>query len=156
MELEMWLFILLWAILETAFLPAPTEVVIVPLVASQHLDPLTVGVVGTVGSVVGAFIDYALGQRSFALIDSHFNITKKVNRFTERFSRIARYGYPVLLVLGRAFPLGTLKPLMLVCGATRYDLKAYTFLIIGSSFIRYIAAATIGSLLAYILHVMGL
>jgi len=149
MIFEVYVIIFVWAILEIAFLPLPTEVLIIPLVASQHVSPIAVAVVGALGSTVGGLLDYALGRVAFDFIDSRLKITTRIDRFQKRFPRIAKYGFSALLVFGRVFPLGTMKPLMLFAGASRYDLRVFCVLVAGSSFIRYIDAATIGSILTW-------
>lgn len=139
-----------WAILEMAFLPVPTEIFIIPLVVSRPVDPLTVAVVGALGSTVGGLVDYAIGKEAFDFVDSRFDITNRVTRFQKRFRIIAKYGLPGLLAFGRAIPLGTTKPLMFLAGATRYDLRMFCVLVAGSSFIRYADAATFGAIFTYI------
>ena len=150
MTFEVYVVVFAWAIIEMSFFPLPTEIFIVPLVASQHVNPMGVAVVGALGSTIGGLIDYAIGRKAFDLMDSRFSINNRVARFKKRFPSIAKYGLPGLLAFGRAFPLGTTKPLTFVAGATRYDLRMFCVLVAGSSFIRYALAATLGSILAYI------
>lgn len=141
----------IWAVAETAIIPAPTESIVIPLVVSTNINPLAVAIVGTMGSVVGATIDYYIGQRAFARLDARFALAKRVGRLEKRFHRLAKYGLPGLLVMGRMFPIGSLKPIMLVAGGTNYDKRTYILVIAGSSFVRYLAAATVGSLLSYLI-----
>jgi len=149
MIFEVYIIIFVWAILEIAFLPFPTEVLIIPLVASQHVNPLAVAVVGTLGSTLGGLLDYALGRVAFDFMDSRLKISNRIDRYQKRFPRIAKYGLPALLVFGGVFPLGTMKPFMLLAGASRYDLRMFCVLVGGSSFVRLIVAATIGSTIGW-------
>jgi membrane protein YqaA with SNARE-associated domain len=135
-----------------AIIPAPAEIVVIPIVASTNTNPLAVAFVGTIGSVIGAAVDYWLGQKAFSRLDARFALTMKVRRFEKRFHRFSRYGLTGLLVMGRMFPVGTfLKPAMLLAGGTGYDKRTYFLVIAVSSFVRYLSAATVGSLLSYLM-----
>ena len=146
------LLLLVWSIAEMAIIPIPTEFLVIPLVASRGLHPLIVSSIGTLGSAIGAVIDYYLGATAFILLDSKFAINKRVERTKKRFQRIARYGFPGLLIIGRLVPFAVLKPVMIAAGAARYDKRVFIVVIILSSFVRYFVDATVGSLLS-LLHV---
>lgn len=144
------MIIFLWAIAEVAIIPAPVELVIIPLTASQNLNPIVVAAIGTLGSITGAMIDYYVGQKAFTLLDSRFALARKVRYLEKRFHRITKYGFAMLLILGRAFPLGTLKPVLFFAGGMNYNKRTYILVIAVSSFVRYLVAATVGSLLSLI------
>jgi membrane protein YqaA with SNARE-associated domain len=151
LDVQLLVLLLLWSIAEMAVVPAPTELLVIPLTASREVNPLIVALVGTVGSMIGGLIDYYLGQRAFVLLDQRFGIAKRVKDIENRFHRLAKYGFPGLLVVGRAFPLGSLKPVMILAGCVNYDKRIYLMIIALSSFVRYLVAATVGSLLSLLL-----
>jgi len=151
LDAQLLLLLLLWSIAEMAVVRAPTELLVIPLTASQNLNPLIVAFVGTVGSVIGGMIDYYLGRRAFVLLNEKFAIAKRVKDIQKRFHRLAKYGFPGLLAVGRVFPLGSLKPVMIFAGCINYDKRNYLLIIAASSFVRYLVAATVGSLLSLLL-----
>ncbi len=151
LDAQLILLLLLWAIAEMALVPAPTELLVIPLTVSQSVNPLIVASVGTVGSMIGGLVDYYLGRRAFLLLNSRFGIAKRVKSIEKRFSRFSKYGFPGLLAVGRLFPLGSLKPVMIFAGCVNYDKRIYLLIIGLSSFVRYLIAATAGSLLSFLL-----
>lgn len=152
MQLEILLLLFVWSVAETAMIPAPAEIVVIPLVASTNTNPFAAALVGTIGSVIGAAVDYWLGQKAFSRLDARFALMMKVRRFENRFHRLAKYGLTGLLVWGRVFPVGTfLKPTMILAGGTDYDKRTYFLVITACSFVRYLSAATEGSLLGYLM-----
>jgi len=151
LDAQLLMLLLLWSIAEMALVPAPTELLVIPLTASQNVNPFIVALVGTVGSMIGGMIDYYLGQRAFAVLNARFGIAKRMEDIQKRFHRLAKYGFPALLAIGRAFPLGSLKPVMIFAGCVNYDKRNYLLIIALSSFVRYLVAATVGSLLALLL-----
>jgi membrane protein YqaA with SNARE-associated domain len=108
--------------------------------------------IGTVGSAIGAIIDYYLGALAFLLLDSKFAINQRVEYAKKRFPRVANYGFPGLLIVGRLLPFAVLKPVMIAAGAIRYDKRIYIAIIVLASFVRYFFAAEIGSLLHVWIH----
>jgi membrane protein YqaA with SNARE-associated domain len=150
LDFELLMLLLVWSIAEMAIVPAPMELFVIPLTASQNVNPLIVATVGTGGSVIGGMIDYYLGQRGFGLLNARFGITMRVKAIEKRFHWVAKYGFPGLLAIGRAFPLGSLKPVMILAGCVNYDKRMYIVIIALSSFVRYLVAATVGSLLAFL------
>lgn len=145
------LLLFLWSIVETAIAPVPTEIIVVPLVAAADLNPLFAAMVGTVGSLIGGMIDYLAGEKAFNLLDSRFRIAHRVSNLERRFGRISKYGLPGLIAIGRLLPFAGLKPLMLLAGCLKYDKRTYVLVIVSSSFVRYLVAATVGSLLVYLI-----
>ena len=145
------LSLFLWSIAEMAIVPVPAEIVVVPLVAAANLNPLIVAIVGSLGSSIGGMIDYVTGEKAFSYLDSRFQIALRVSKVEKRFRRIEKYGLPGLIAIGRLFPFASLKPIMFFAGCVKYDRRTYLSIIVGSSFVRYLVAATIGSLLAYLI-----
>jgi len=133
-------------------LPVPTELLVIPLVASQHLNPLVVSIIGAVGSMIGGLIDYYLGRIAFIMLDSRFAIGMKVENVKSRFKHIARYGFPGLLIFGRLVPFMVLKPIMVLAGGVKYDMRMFIVVIVLVSFVRYFADATVGSFLSLLTH----
>jgi len=156
MIIEVYISVLLWAILEMAFLPLPAEILIVPLAASQQVSPVAVAVIGAIGSTIGGLIDYAIGRTVFDRLDRRLHIASRVDALQKRFPRMAKYGLLGLIAFLRVFPLGTTKMLVLYAGAGRHDLRALCVVIAGSSFIRYFDAAAVGSVIAYVTQFLRL
>jgi membrane protein YqaA with SNARE-associated domain len=131
-----------------AILPIPTEVLVIPLVASQSLNPVLVACIGAVGSAIGALIDYYLGVIGFSVLDSKFALTKRVAKAKRLIPRVAKYGLPGLLIVGSLIPFAVLKPVIISAGAVKYDRRIFIVIIVLSSFVRYFADASVGSLLS--------
>jgi len=145
------LLVLVWAILETSVVPAPTEAIVVPLMVTYSLDPVTVIILGTVGGTLGALIDYVLGLAMFEALDRRFALRGKIEKSNARFRVFKWFGLPGLLFVGRIFPLGTLKPIMLLAGSLRYGIGRYVLIMAIATSIRYFIAANGGVLVSHLL-----
>jgi len=141
-----------WSIVEMGLLPIPTDIFVIPLVASENLNPLIVAAVGAVGSIFGGLIDYYLGRTAFMVLDSKFSIAMRVENVKLRFKRVAKYGFPGLLIFGRLIPFMVLKPIMVLAGGVKYDARIFITVIFAASFARYFADATAGSVLSLLIH----
>ena len=152
MEVGALVILFFWSIVEMGLLPIPTDLLVVPLVASENLNPLIVATVGAVGSIFGGLIDYYLGRFAFMALDSKFSIAMRVEKVKLRFKRVANYGFPGLLILGRLIPFMVLKPVMVLAGGVKYDTRIFILVIFVASFVRYFADATVGSVLSLLTH----
>jgi membrane protein YqaA with SNARE-associated domain len=151
MAWNIYLFVIVWSLLECSVLPIPTELVMIPYIAlTNHAMPsiILIGISGSAGSTLGASLDYFLGMKIFTSLDKRFGLKRKVENQTRRYSRFGKYALVLALVLGRVFPI-SLKPILLFAGATRFDLRAYLATIAASSFIRYALASTMISILGF-------
>ncbi len=144
--------IFIWSILESAILPIPTEVIIIPYTAVSNINSLIIALVGSVGSLIGAIMAYYIGLKG---IDKLSKILDKDVRsmamgFIQKYKKFGQYGFIIALAFGRLFPL-SLKPLMFYAGAIRFKLLDYLIVILVCSFIRYFIAASIGESIASLL-----
>ena len=134
-----------------AVVPVPAEILVVPIVAAANLNPIFAATIGTVGSLIGGMFDYVAGEKAFSFLDSRLQIAHRVSNIEKRFGGVEKYGLPGLIAIGRLFPFASLKPIMFLAGCLKYDKLRYVCVIVCSSFVRYLVAATVGSLLAYLI-----
>ena len=151
------LAILVWSILESAFLPIPAEAVIIPYVAISSINPIQIAMIGSIGSLIGSIIDYLIGFAAINKLSRIFgiDIKDKASKLVLRYKRFGQYSFIIALAIGRLFPL-SLKPLMFFAGAIRFKLINYVIVILICSFIRYYIAAAIGENVINLLNSIGL
>jgi len=149
--------IFIWSILESAILPIPAEVIIIPYAAVSNINSILIATVGSVGSLIGAFIDYYIGLKGIDKLSKILgkDLRSMATGFIQKYKRFGKYGFMITLAFGRLFPL-SLKPLMFYAGAIRFKLLDYSIVILICSFVRYFIAATIGESIASLLISLGL
>jgi membrane protein YqaA with SNARE-associated domain len=128
------------AVLESFIFPVPTAAIIAPA-TGFGLDPLTVTIVATIGSVMGALVGYALGLHlGHPVAERYFR--KHIPKVEKWFDR---YGAWAILIA--AFTPVPFKVFTWCGGIFRMDLKKFITASVVGRFFQFLLFAYAGSLL---------
>ncbi|MCQ0989663.1 YqaA family protein [Jiella marina] len=111
--------------IESSVFPIPPDVLLIPMVIAERAKWIRIALVATVGSVLGAFLGYAIGALFFDLIGRPIlEIYGKADDFalmTERYNEWG--GWAVLFAALTPFPY---KVLTIFSGVTGLNLVVFT------------------------------
>lgn len=146
--------LLLISVVDSSFIPLPipgvTDIMLV-LYAANHVHPILLVVLATVGSALGGFLSHAVGQAGgMAFLEKRVSkrILDRVTKWVENHSIIA-IALPAILP-----PPMPLSPFVLVAGAVHMSRQRFMVAFTGSRLVRHIIAVWLG--IRYGTHVLAL
>ncbi|MCS4542385.1 MAG: VTT domain-containing protein [Euryarchaeota archaeon] len=126
-----YLYLSLLMVLDTAFSVVPFEILI-GLAIVLKINPLTLGMLGAVSCMLGAWVDYYLGFWSGRFVFKRIS----AERLEWAKEYLKRYG-PAGILVSRIIPFIPYKPISMICGMLNYNLLLFlSFTAIGS-FLRF-------------------
>ena len=142
------------SIVDSSFVPLPlpgvTDIMLI-LYAAQHANPILLVTTATVGSALGGWFSYRVGQSGgMAFIEKRTppRIFKRVTRWMESHAILA-VSLPALLP-----PPAPLSPFVLAAGALKMSLQRFMLAFTASRLLRHLIAVIIG--IRYGKHVLHL
>ena len=113
------------AFIESSVFPIPPDVLIIPMVIAQRRKWFRIGLVATVGSVLGAFLGYAIGALFFDVLgEPILAFYGKADAFAEMTAKYNEWGgWAVLFAALTPFPY---KVLTIFSGVTGLNLVVFT------------------------------
>ncbi len=113
------------AFIESSVFPIPPDALIIPMVLADRSKWLRIATIATVGSVLGAFLGYAIGALFFDLLgEPILAFYGKADAFAEMTARYNEWGgWAVLFAALTPFPY---KVLTIFSGVTGLNLVVFT------------------------------
>ncbi len=113
------------AFIESSVFPIPPDALIIPMVLAERSKWLRIATIATVGSVLGAFLGYAIGALFFDLLgEPILAFYGKADAFAEMTARYNEWGgWAVLFAALTPFPY---KVLTIFSGVTGLNLVVFT------------------------------
>lgn len=113
------------AFIESSVFPIPPDVLIIPMVIAERRKWFRIGLVATVGSVLGAFLGYAIGALFFDVLgEPILAFYGKADAFAEMTAKYNEWGgWAVLFAALTPFPY---KVLTIFSGVTGLNLVVFT------------------------------
>ena len=135
------------AFIESSVFPIPPDVLIIPMVIADRAKWIRIAAVATIGSVLGAFLGYAIGAFFFDLVGQPIlAFYGKADAFAEMTARYNEWGgWAVLFAALTPFPY---KVLTIFSGVTGLNLVVFTLVSIVGRGARFF-------LVTYLLHRYG-
>lgn len=135
------------AFIESSVFPIPPDALIIPMVIADRTKWVRIAAVSTIGSVLGAFLGYAIGALFFDLLgEPILAFYGKADAFAEMTARYNEWGgWAVLFAALTPFPY---KVLTIFSGVTGLNLVIFTLVSIVGRGARFF-------LVAYLLHRYG-
>ncbi|MCE7028125.1 YqaA family protein [Jiella avicenniae] len=135
------------AFIESSVFPIPPDVLIIPMVIADRAKWIRIAAVATIGSVLGAFLGYAIGAFFFELIGQPIlAFYGKADAFAEMTARYNEWGgWAVLFAALTPFPY---KVLTIFSGVTGLNLVVFTLVSIVGRGARFF-------LVTFLLHRYG-
>ncbi|NDW06403.1 YqaA family protein [Jiella pacifica] len=135
------------AFIESSVFPIPPDVLIIPMVIADRTKWIRIAAVATIGSVLGAFLGYAIGAIFFDLIGQPIlDFYGKTGAFAEMKASYNEWGgWAVLFAALTPFPY---KVLTIFSGVSGLNLVVFTLVSIVGRGARFF-------LVSYLLHRYG-
>lgn len=118
-----WLFAI--AFIESSFFPIPPDVMLIPMILAAPKKAWSIAGVATVGSVIGAYLGYAIGFYFFQLIAepllNFYGYLEKFNSFKDLYNQ-----YGAWIVFGAGITPFPYKIITIASGVVHMNLIVFT------------------------------
>lgn len=118
-----WLFAV--AFIESSFFPIPPDVMLIPMILAAPKKAWSIAGVATVGSVIGAYLGYAIGFYFFQLIAkpllNFYDCLEKFNSFKDLYNQ-----YGAWVVFGAGITPFPYKIITIASGVVHMNLIVFT------------------------------
>lgn len=118
-----WLFAI--AFIESSFFPIPPDVMLIPMILAAPKKAWSIASVATVGSVIGAYLGYAIGFYFFQLIAepllNFYGYLEKFNSFKDLYNQ-----YGAWIVFGAGITPFPYKIITIASGVVHMNLIVFT------------------------------
>lgn len=118
-----WLFAV--AFIESSFFPIPPDVMLIPMILAAPKKAWSIAGVATVGSVIGAYLGYAIGFYFFQLIAepllNFYGYLEKFNSFKDLYNQ-----YGAWIVFGAGITPFPYKIITIASGVVHMNLIVFT------------------------------
>lgn len=133
-----WLFVI--AFVESSFFPIPPDIMLIPMILALPRKAWHFAFIATMGSVIGAYLGYAIGSLCFDLIAvpilDFYGVMDKFNEFKELYHQ-----YGAWIVFGAGITPFPYKIITIASGVVHLNLAVFTLAsIIARGFRFYIIA----------------
>lgn len=133
-----WLFAV--AFIESSFFPIPPDVMLIPMILAAPKKAWSIAGVATVGSVIGAYLGYAIGFYFFQLIAepllNFYGYLEKFNSFKELYNQ-----YSAWIVFGAGITPFPYKIITIASGVVHMNLIVFTIASIIARGMRFFLVA---------------
>lgn len=133
-----WLFAI--AFIESSFFPIPPDVMLIPMILAAPKKAWSIAGVATVGSVIGAYLGYAIGFYFFQLIAepllNFYGYLEKFNYFKELYNQ-----YGAWIVFGAGITPFPYKIITIASGVVHMNLIVFTIASIIARGMRFFLVA---------------
>lgn len=133
-----WLFAI--AFIESSFFPIPPDVMLIPMILAAPKKAWSIAGVATVGSVIGAYLGYAIGFYFFQLIAepllNFYGYLEKFNSFKDLYNQ-----YGAWIVFGAGITPFPYKIITIASGVVHMNLIVFTIASIIARGIRFFLVA---------------
>ncbi|MEF2070565.1 YqaA family protein [Consotaella aegiceratis] len=128
------------AFIESSVFPVPPDALLIPMVLANRAKWIRIGLISTVGSVVGAYLGYLIGAAFFELVGQPIlELYGKAEAFNELTTWYNAWGgWAVLFAALTPFPY---KVITIFSGVTGLDLIVFTVVSIVGRGIRFFLVA---------------
>ncbi|MEA3255259.1 MAG: VTT domain-containing protein [Candidatus Altiarchaeota archaeon] len=130
------------AVLESFIFPVPTAIIITAGTALK-LDPLTVVLVATVGSVSGAIVGYKIGEKGGRPVLVWLFDDKKISKVDKLFEKYGVYAVGVAAFSPLPFKIFTIS-----AGVARMSIPPFILVSIPCRFLQFLLFALFGNWLS--------
>lgn len=118
-----WLFAV--AFVESSFFPIPPDIMLIPMILAAPKKAWKLASVATMGSVIGAYLGYAIGSFFFDLIAvpilDFYGVMNKFNEFKEMYHQ-----YGAWIVFGAGITPFPYKIITIASGVVHLNLAVFT------------------------------
>ena len=133
-----WLFAV--AFIESSFFPIPPDVMLIPMILAAPKKAWSIAGVATVGSVIGAYLGYAIGFYFFQLLAepllNFYGYLEKFNSFKELYNQ-----YGAWIVFGAGITPFPYKIITIASGVVHMNLIVFTIASIIARGMRFFLVA---------------
>ena len=133
-----WLFAI--AFIESSFFPIPPDVMLIPMILAAPKKAWSIAGVATVGSVIGAYLGYAIGFYFFQLIAkpllNFYDCLEKFNSFKDLYNQ-----YGAWVVFGAGITPFPYKIITIASGVVHMNLIVFTIASIIARGMRFFLVA---------------
>lgn len=133
-----WLFTV--AFIESSFFPIPPDVMLIPMILAAPKKAWSIAGVATVGSVIGAYLGYAIGFYFFQLIAepllNFYGYLEKFNSFKDLYNQ-----YGAWIVFGAGITPFPYKIITIASGVVHMNLIVFTIASIIARGMRFFLVA---------------
>lgn len=133
-----WLFAV--AFIESSFFPIPPDVMLIPMILAAPKKAWSIAGVATVGSVIGAYLGYAIGFYFFQLIAepllNFYGYLEKFNSFKDLYNQ-----YGAWIVFGAGITPFPYKIITIASGVVHMNLLVFTIASIIARGMRFFLVA---------------
>lgn len=133
-----WLFAI--AFIESSFFPIPPDVMLIPMILAAPKKAWSIAGVATVGSVIGAYLGYAIGFYFFQLIAepllNFYGYLEKFNSFKDLYNQ-----YGAWIVFGAGITPFPYKIITIASGVVHMNLIVFTLASIIARGMRFFLVA---------------
>lgn len=133
-----WLFAI--AFIESSFFPIPPDVMLIPMILTAPKKAWSIAGVATVGSVIGAYLGYAIGFYFFQLIAepllNFYGYLEKFNSFKDLYNQ-----YGAWIVFGAGITPFPYKIITIASGVVHMNLIVFTIASIIARGMRFFLVA---------------
>lgn len=134
------------AVLESFIFPVPTAVIIIAGTTLLNLDPITVVVVATIGSVSGAIIGYKIGEKGGRPVLVWLFDEKKISKVDRLFEKYGVYAVGLAAFSPLPFKIFTIS-----AGVARMRIPPFILVSIPCRFLQFLLFALFGNWLSGII-----
>lgn len=140
-----WLFAI--AFVESSFFPIPPDIMLIPMILAMPEKAWKFAFIATIGSVIGAYLGYAIGSLCFDLIAvpilNFYNVMDKFNEFKDMYHQ-----YGAWIVFGAGITPFPYKIITIASGVVHLNLIVFTLASIIARGLRFY-------LIAWLLYKFG-
>lgn len=133
-----WLFAI--AFIESSFFPIPPDVMLIPMILAAPKKAWSIAGVATAGSVIGAYLGYAIGSYFFQLIAepllNFYGYLEKFNSFKDLYNQ-----YGAWIVFGAGITPFPYKIITIASGVVHMNLIVFTIASIIARGMRFFLVA---------------
>ena len=113
------------AFIESSFFPIPPDVMLIPMILATPKEAWKLAGIATIGSVIGAYLGYAIGRLGFDLIAvpilDFYGAMAKFNEFKDLYNQ-----YGAWIVFGAGITPFPYKIITIASGAVHLNLVVFT------------------------------
>ena len=140
-----WLFVI--SFVESSFFPIPPDIMLIPMILATPKKAWNFAFVATIGSVIGAYLGYAIGRLFFDLIAvpilDFYGVMDKFNEFKNMYHQ-----YGAWIVFGAGITPFPYKIITIASGVVHLNLVVFTIASVIARGLRFY-------LIAWLLHKFG-
>lgn len=118
-----WLFVV--AFVESSFFPIPPDIMLIPMILAAPKKAWNFAFVATVGSVIGAYLGYAIGSLCFDMVAvpilNFYGVMDKFNEFKDLYHQ-----YGAWIVFGAGITPFPYKIITIASGVVHLNLAVFT------------------------------